>query len=312
MTRSRSKSNKIKRNKTKRHRQTKNKRRRQHGGTVKEYMYTPGSEDILKEGILPKYVLIPGYSEIMDMMGVYVNNESESEKLKKGIKEKEVHLLTDCSSQTRIDESKIIVLRKPDEKGLFFKSNNSAIECTPQQYYALASHNFRIFIENILGWNPFLNLPEHKKKEGYGHDWYGTATPHIYGSDKIFIHDSWWNEQGWWTHYKRTQEFITAAEEAPPSSSSLQSSSSPVDLSQIVTQPQPLNTQLNIVTRLINNNLSLANSSLQDLIRKSKEKDKYKDINSKIQVLTSNVKTLTHITLQIDALLQYTQQPPLQ
>jgi len=307
MTINRSKSNKIKRNKTKRRRQTKNKRRRQHGGTVKEYMYTPGSKDILKEGILPTSVLIPGYSEIVNMMEEYVNNESESEKLKKGIKKKEVHLLTDCSLQTQIDKSKIIVLRKEDKTRLWVRLNNSAIECTPEQYYAFASHNFRIFIEDMLEWNPFLNLPEHKKKEGYGNELYGTTTPHIYGSDKTFIDYKWWEPQIWWTEYKGTEPFITAAATAVEEAAAQPPSQSPppVDVTLLLQPPQlTLNRQLSDVTTSISSNLTLAKSSLQDLIRKSKEKYKYNDVSSKIEELTSSVKMLTLITPQIDALLQ--------
>jgi hypothetical protein len=171
MTINRSKSNKIKRNKTKRHRQTKNKRRRQHGGT--KYQYNPDSQTILKPGSVPNPVLIPGYSEIVDMMEEYEdprdsNNRFiiQSKKLKDDIKEKEVHPLSDCSSETEIDKSEIIVLRKEDKTRFGFTLNNSAIECTDDQYYALASHNFRIFIQDILQWNPFLNLPQHKKKRG--------------------------------------------------------------------------------------------------------------------------------------------------
>jgi hypothetical protein len=229
MTINRSKSNKIKRNKTKRRiqtknkrrRQTKNKRRRQHGGTT--YQYTPGSKDILKEGILPNPVLIPGYSEIVDMMKEYEDPLGsdgrfiiQSNKIKEDIKKKEVHLLTDCSLQTQIDERKIIVLRKQDKtKLVFIKLDNNAIECTPEQYYAFASHNFRIFIRDILQWNPFLNLPEHKKrKEQQG--WQGYGNPHTYSSTKIFKDndDDWWNNQEWWTQYKGTDEFITAVAEA--------------------------------------------------------------------------------------------------
>ena len=61
-SRSKSKSNRLKRNKTKRYRQTKNKRRRQHGGEVKKYFYTPDSATILKPGSVSDPVLIPVYS----------------------------------------------------------------------------------------------------------------------------------------------------------------------------------------------------------------------------------------------------------
>jgi len=232
MTINRSKSNKIKRNKTKRRRQTKNKRRRQtknkrrrqHGGT--KYQYNPDSQTILNPVSVPNPVLIPGYSEIIDTMQEYEdprdsNNRFiiQSKKIKEGIKEKEVHLLTDCSLQTQIDENKIIVLRKEDKKIPFFKLNNSAIKCTPEQYYAFASHNFRIFIEDILKWNPFLNLPFPRDKK-VQHP--GSQSYHLYVSkDTIFKKDEWWNQQEWWTKYKEFDYFkeqvlaaATAAEEA--------------------------------------------------------------------------------------------------
>ena len=229
MTINRSKSNKIKRNKTKRRRQTKNKRRRQtknkrrrqHGGT--KYQYNPDSQTILKPLSVHNPVLIPGYSEIVDMMEEYEdpldsNNRFiiQSKKIKEDIKEKEVHLLTDCSSETEIDKSKIIVLRKEDKTRLWIRLNNSAIECTPEQYYAFASHNFRIFIEDILQWNLFLNLPFPRDKK-VQHP--GSQSYHLHVSkDTIFKKDEWWVNQEWWTKYKEIDYFkeqvLAAAEEA--------------------------------------------------------------------------------------------------
>ena len=128
--RSKSRSNRLKRNKTKRYRQTKNKRRRQtknkrrrqHGGD--EYQYTRDSQTILKTGSVTNSVtnsvLIPGYSEIMDMMKEYEHDESE--KLNEGIKQKDVQLIRECSLPSSIEsslpEGTIIVLRKEDKKNL--------------------------------------------------------------------------------------------------------------------------------------------------------------------------------------------------
>ena len=157
----RSKSNRLKRNKTKRYRQTKNKRRRQtknkrrrqHGGEVKKYLYTPQRkyilestkelvyEDVLKPG------LIPGYSEIMDMMLEY-ERYNENEFIEK-IKQRDVEMLSDCSSGNTIAESKIIVLRKENKTLLLIKLGNNSIKCFPDQYNAFASHNFRIFKSNF-------------------------------------------------------------------------------------------------------------------------------------------------------------------
>jgi hypothetical protein len=218
MTRSRNKSNRLKKNKTKRcrqtknkrRRQTKNKRRRQHGGA--EYQYTQGSQIILKPGSVTDPVLIPGYSEIMDMMKEYETDKSE--KLNEGIKQKEVQLIRECSLPHSIEEGKIIVLRK---KFKIFASNN-LIECEPDQYYDLASRNFKIFIQDILEWNPFLNLPKKPIKiDRTSHQFYGDPGPHVYESDRKFKNGDWWNEQEWWINYKKTDPFkaeVAAVEES--------------------------------------------------------------------------------------------------
>ena len=219
-SKSKSKSNRFKKNKTKRYRQTKNKRRRQtknkrrrqtknkrrrqHGGA--EYLYTRDSQTILKPGSVSDPVLIPGYSEIMDMMKVY--EPDESEKLKIGIKEKDVQLIRECSLPSSIEEGKIIVLRKEDKKFVSFILKNSSIECDPSQYYDLASYNFKIFIEDILGWNPFLNLPKKPIKiDTTPHQIYGGPGPHVYKSERLFKDNRWWNEQGWWINYQISDDF---------------------------------------------------------------------------------------------------------
>lgn len=216
MTRSKSKSNRFKKNKTKRYRQTKNKRRRQHGGEVKKYPYTRDSATILKPESVSDPVLIPGYSEIMDMMQEYSSNGSndteESRKLKIGIKEKDVQLIRECLPTTSIEEGKIIVLRKEDKKFVSFLLKNSSIKCDPSQYYDLASHNFKIFIKDILGWNPFLNLPN-IPKEIETNQLYGSR-PHVYKSEPVFKTNSWWTTQPWWNSYNSTSDFIGKVEEA--------------------------------------------------------------------------------------------------
>jgi hypothetical protein len=212
MTRSRSKSNRLKKNKTKRcrqtknkrRRQTKNKRRRQHGGA--EYQYTQGSQIILKPGSVTDPVLIPGYSEIMDMMKEYETDESEN--LNVGIKGKDVQLIRECSLPHSIEEGKIIVLRKENKKFAGFLFKNSSIECDPNQYYTLASYNFKIFIEDILKWNPFLNLPKKPIKiDRTSHQFYGDPGPHVYESDQKFKNNRWWNQQEWWTNYQISPKF---------------------------------------------------------------------------------------------------------
>jgi hypothetical protein len=300
--RSKSKSNRLKRNKTKRYRQTKNKRRRQHGGTVK-YPYTLNSVIILKEGAVSEPVLIPGYSEIMDMMQEYEDSKysnglpiDQSKKLNDGIKIKNVEQLSDCSlPPTPIHESKIIVVRKADKN---FFTENASIECNPNQYYALASHNFRIFIRDILQWNPFLNLPQHKKKqEQQGSQGYGG--PHNYKSDTKFKDNAWWNQQEWWTDCKETLE--SAAQQSSSQPSSTAQPSQLVNLSLILGQPQPLNTQLSSLTTLINNNLQHVKNLLDVLIKNSREKYKYSDIEKNIEKLSTSIQTLNRLTTpQID------------
>lgn len=299
--RSKSRSNRLKRNKTKRYRQTKNKRRRQHGGTF-EYKYTPGIENIFKPGQVTDPVLIPGYSEIIDMMQEYDDPRDsnsrlidQSKKLNDGIKIKNVERLFDCSlpqTQTPIPEDKIIVVRKSKT---FFREN-TRIECNPEQYYDLASHNFRIFIRDILKWNPFLYSPEHKKKEEQK-GWQGYQ-PHVYKSDKKFVNNDWWESQTWWTGCKET--FASAAQQ-----SSSQTPSPPppteVDVSSLIGQREPLNTQLSSLTTLINNNLQHVKNSLNILMNSSTQNSIYSDIEKNIEELSTSIQTLNRLTTpQID------------
>lgn len=292
-SRSRSRSNRLKRNKTKRYRQTKNKRHRQHGGEHK-YSYTTDSQTILKQEAVSQPVLIPGYSEIMDMMQEYEDphGSNPSENLKEGIKLRDVQQLSGCSLlPNQIHEDKIIVVRKEDKR--FFlgltKGNNS-IECTHEQYYALASHNFRIFIQDILKWNPFLNLPHHKKKEEQpGSQGY---QPHVYKSDKNFTDNEWWSQQSWWNDIKKnftTEAQASAAQE--PLSLSPQSS---VDLS---SPPQP--------RQQPNLELEQQNAKLRTGLHTMKTTLNYLHTQERI---TEEVKNT--LTTQIDSLLQPTYSLP--
>ena len=314
MTGNRSKSNKIKRNKTKRYRQTKNKRRRQHGGTKKPY--TPDSQNILSStGAVSEPVLIPGYSEIMDMMKEYDDPRgsdnrfiSQSQILNEGIKDKDVHLLYVCSSQHSIDENnkdKIIVLRKQDKTRLgFIKLDNTTIECTDVQYYALASHNFRIFIEDILHWNPFLNLPKHKKDDGpKGSQSYGG--PHNYKSDTKFKDNAWWNQQEWWTVYKGTAEAAEearraaaeaaeAAEEERRAAAAAAEEAAEARRAATVQPPQPARTQSTIEQqraelRILTTGLNNLKTKVTDLKQKEKISKEVKNIlNTEIDTLLSS------------------------
>jgi hypothetical protein len=96
----------------------------------------------------------------------------------------------------------IILLRK---KGNVFGLFNNSIECDDDDtYLTLASHNFQIFIKDILKWNPFLS-PNGYEKEEEVHQIYGSR--HKYNSEifsYMFTQESWWNSQEWWNEYKRT------------------------------------------------------------------------------------------------------------
>ena len=82
----------------------------------------------------------------------------------------------------------------------------------------MASRNFKIFIQDILEWNPFLNLPKKPIKiDRTSHQIYGGPGPHVYESDQTFKNDDWWNQQQWWTNYKETAPFkaeVAAVEES--------------------------------------------------------------------------------------------------
>jgi hypothetical protein len=156
------KSNRLKqtkhRRRTKHRRQTKHGRHRQYGGVNITYIdYTR----ILKPGQNQKNVVIPGYQEIVDMIKEYNNDTSLITTLNGGILMTDVVRYMDCNSpESSTPENSIIVLRK---QKTFFGSNRS-IDCGDEIYYQLASHNFRIFIKDILQWNPFLNIPIKEKK----------------------------------------------------------------------------------------------------------------------------------------------------
>jgi len=261
---------------------------------------------ILKEGEVSEPVLIPGYSEIMDMMQEYDDPKysnglpiDQSKKLNDGINKKDVQPLSDCSlPPPPIHESKIIVVRKAEKSLLGIALGNNSIECNPNQYYALASHNFRIFIRDILKWNPFLNLPQHKKKqEEKGSQGY---QPHVYKSDGKFINTEWWSKQTWWTDCKETLE--SAAQQSSSQPSSPSQPPPPVDVTPLIRPPQqPLNTQLSSLTTLINNNLQHVKNSLNILMNSSTQKSIYSDIEKNIEELSTSIQTLNRLTTpQID------------
>ena len=193
-------------------RQTKHKRHRQYGGT--KYRYNSDSISVLKVGAVTEPVLIPGYSEILDMMEEYKDGTTASQKLIIDIKSKDVKVLSDCSETQVIENQenrkKIIVLRKTSKSFIGVTLGNNTIDCSNDNYHKFASHNFSIFIEDILKWNPFLNQPakELNKQPPVS---YRQNSMHEYKSDHIFKDEMWWNKQGWWLTYSNTTIFRAAA-----------------------------------------------------------------------------------------------------
>ena len=190
---------------TKNRRQTKHKRHRQYGGVLMTY------RDYSREfGFNSNNLVIPGYEDIVSMIDLYENGDVLKKNLDEGIKRKVDDIkyieYTKCKlpePSTTLDL--IIVLKK---KG--FINFSKGIECLDTVYTELASHNFKIFIEEILNWNPFLNIP--KRKLPSVSNWYGYEAS--YNGLSTFRDKSWWDSQSWWTTYSQTSEFREAAEAA--------------------------------------------------------------------------------------------------
>ena len=197
-------------------RQTKNKRHRQYGGRKYPYNSIDSTTNVLGESVTEP-VLIPGYSEILDMMEEYASYIDESQNLNSSIKSKDVKVLTDCSETRNITDeenrNKIIVLRKTSKSFFGYTLGNNTIDCSSVNYHNLASHNFRIFIEEILKWNPFLNQPTKELKKPFTSS-YKQHSVHEYRSDPIFINEVWWRQQGWWNKYSITPSFRAVADAA--------------------------------------------------------------------------------------------------
>jgi hypothetical protein len=181
---------------TKQRKQTKHKRRMQYGG--KKYEYVDYSR-ILTEKTPKKNVVMPGYPEICDMMKEYKDYENIQRQLDAAIKTKDVVLYASCNTPNADTPPATIILMRKDD--FFF---NNSIDCDDKTYLTLASHNFQIFIKDILKWNPFLS-PNGYEKEEEVHQIYGSR--HKYNSENfsyMFTQESWWNSQEWWNEYKRT------------------------------------------------------------------------------------------------------------
>ena len=175
-------------------RQTKHKRHRQYGGVNLTY------KDYRVFGFSSKNLIIPGYGDILSMIDLYKNRGTLKQRLDEGIQRKvqdrKYIKYTECKSpelSTPLDS--IIVLKKQG-----FINFSTSIECTDTIYIELASHNFRIFIEEILNWNPFLNIPKYDLELTsdvlrYTGNYNGLST---------FKEKSWWDSQLWWTSFKET------------------------------------------------------------------------------------------------------------
>lgn len=183
---------------TKKTNKTKHKRRMQYGGKKKTYA---DYSNILKSDAPQKKVVIPGYAEISDMLLEYKEQNLVQNQLDNGIKSKNVVVYTSCEIPKPDTLPTTIILLRKDS---FF--SNSSIDCEEDNYLALASHNFKIFIESILRWNPFLpKTHNHEPTQDYGSQLYGSR--HSYNTEKfsyLFTNESWWDTQAWWNAYKKT------------------------------------------------------------------------------------------------------------
>jgi hypothetical protein len=187
---------------TKHKRQTKHRRHRQYGGVSMTY------RDYRKAfGFNSKNLGIPGYEDILSMIDLYKNRVSLKQSLDDGIRDKVSKIkyieYTECKSPESLTSlDSIIVLKK---SGVI--NFSTGIGCTDNIYIELASHNFRIFIQEILNWNPFLNIPYYELElASDAHRYIGT-----YNGLQVFRQQEWWDGQSWWTSYSQTPGFIEAA-----------------------------------------------------------------------------------------------------
>jgi len=182
--------------------QTKHKRRMQYGGTTYQYL---NYSRILKTDTPKKMVVIPGYLEIIDMIEEYEKSNEIQQQLNTGIKSKDVVVYTSCENPRADTPDTTIILLKKDG---FFSFASGSIDCDDETYLSLASHNFKIFIENILRWNPFLpKTNKHEKTKPTTINPSQGDTRHMYSTEKFpyqFINEEWWNSQQWWNAYKST------------------------------------------------------------------------------------------------------------
>ena len=187
---------------TRQKKQTKHKRRMQYGGKIYNCL---DYSRILKKDAPEKKVVIPGYAEINDMIKEYEKSDEIQQQLDAGIKGKNVVVYTSCENPRHDTPDTTIILLKKDG---FFSFASSSIDCDDETYLTLASHNFKIFIEDILKWNPFLpKTNNHKKTEPVTTNQYQGPTRHMYSCEIFpyqFINEEWWNSQQWWNAYKVT------------------------------------------------------------------------------------------------------------
>jgi hypothetical protein len=202
--------------------------------------------------------VIPGYEDIVDMIYEYNNWYEILKKLMEGIERKGITMYEECKSPTQ--ETLIILLKQKSGFSLFSKKPN--ITCEDKIYYELASHNFRIFIEEILQWNPFLNIPEAPKKPKHleFHQTYGSE--HKYKGNTNFKLREWWETQGWWTLYRDTLpikiSFNLSEESLPtPSREPLSPPEPEVTIESLKAEVERLKKQLDFYSRTESDNIEL-------------------------------------------------------
>lgn len=245
---------------TKHRRQIKHGRHRQYGGVKLVLPYT----DYIREfSVASNSLVIPGYHDILSMINLYYERDTLKSQLDNFIRENRetFKYYEECNIselQMQVDSNSIIVLEKKKRKFSFNASMN--IKCDDNIYTTFASHNFRIFIEKILEWNPFLNYspPKLTLESGSGAQVHAPS----YNGLSIFRFHEWWNQQSWWLEYKRTLPTSLSpdvSQYAPPSPSPDASSSlPPVTITSLQEQVNGLTAE---VTRL-----NIVNKRLQDKI----------------------------------------------
>ena len=237
------------RRRTKNRRQTKHGRHRQYGGVIMRY----GDYSVVF-GVTSENLVMPGYPAIVSMISLYSEKDNLKSLLDTGIKDRVANLIKyeECKlpDETTPDDS-IIVLKK--KKKILRLNFATSIDCDDDIYVQLASHNFRIFIQEILQWNPFLNYSPTKTK--IVNAWQGNVPS--YDGLPIFNSEEWWNSQPWWIGYKQTLP-VSSPPPPPPDESPHSAPPSLVTIESLQAEIASLKGQLEDYSRTLSDNIRLS------------------------------------------------------